>query len=211
MIEGYIQIASGHWYQKEITGAIPNYNFDYCKNSYDVYSTTDQMSILRYNLLRSYIGDFKSICDFGYGNGSFLRYCNAQKLETFGFDISDYPTPEQTKRIFEIDECEVDVLTFFDSIEHLVEQNLVQFLKIKKTKHICISLPWFHESLGSYWFKNWKHRRENEHFHHFDSHGLINLLVSSGFSLKFVGNPEDKIRKPVDNFPNILTAIATKI
>jgi hypothetical protein len=57
---------------------------------------------------------------------------------------------------------------------------------------------------------NWKHRRENEHLHHFDSHGLANLLNSSDYKVLYLGNCEDVVRTPVDGLPNILTVIAIK-
>jgi hypothetical protein len=211
VIEGYVQLSPGHWHQKVITGPVPTYKSDYSKNSYDVYNTTDKMSELRYNLVEGCVGEFSSICDFGYGNGSFLKYCNEQGKITYGYDVSDYPVPKGTQRIENIDYYPVDVMTFFDSLEHLPQADLLSFLKNKPVKHICISVPWFHESLGGHWFRNWKHRRENEHFHHFDSNGLINLVIQAGYKVIHVGNHEDLIRKPVDNYPNILTVIASKI
>lgn len=210
MIENYIQLAPGHWMQKTVTGPIPNYSASYSQNSYDTYGTNDAMSELRFNLIKNTIGDFTSICDFGYGNGSFMKYCRGQDKEVFGYDISDYPVPEGTNKIEDPDSCCVDVMTFFDSIEHLPYINLDMTLKNKKVKHLVISVPWFHESLGTEWFRNWKHRRENEHFHHFDSNGLINLLVQTGCKIRYVGNAEDTVRTPVDNYPNILTVIASK-
>ena len=64
---------------------------------------------------------------------------------------------------------------------------------------------------GSEWFTTWKHRKPNEHFHHFDVHGLVGLLTDSGYKIVHVGNEEDGIRRPVDSLPNILTVVATKI
>jgi hypothetical protein len=58
---------------------------------------------------------------------------------------------------------------------------------------------------------NWKHRRENEHLHHFDSHGLVKLLQLSNYKILYLGNDEDVVRTPVDNLPNILTVIARKL
>ena len=65
--------------------------------------------------------------------------------------------------------------------------------------------------MGMEWFRTWKHRKENEHFHHFDVHGLIELLRKSHFLPIHVCNGEDVIRKPVSYLPNILTIIAKKI
>ena len=139
-----------------------------------------------------------------------MKHCATQGKDVYGYDISDYTVPTGTKRTVIPDSLEVDVMTFYDSIEHINQRNLVKFLKSKKAKHFVISVPWFHESLGPEWFRTWKHRRENEHIHHFDSAGLINLLIQSNCKIRYVGNAEDAVRTPVDNYPNILTVIASK-
>lgn len=210
MIENYIQLAPGHWYQQTPTGPAPDYSSTYSKTRYDTYKTTDLMSELRYNMIVKAIGKFDSILDFGYGNGSFMKYCHDQGHEVYGYDISDYPVPKDCTEVTNPDSVTVDVMTFFDSMEHLPLSNLVTFLDNKKAKHFVISVPWMHESMGSWWFENWKHRRENEHIHHFDAHGLISLLIHCNCTIKHVGNDEDKIRTPFSDLPNILTVIATK-
>jgi hypothetical protein len=171
---------------------------------------TDIMSNVRYLFLEQNIEHFDSICDFGYGNGAFLRFCNTKNKTTYGYDISDYPLPAGTTRIHDIDSVEVDVMTFFDSIEHIEDPDLVTFLKTKKTKYVVISLPWFHEFQGAAEFKKWKHRKQNEHFHHFDVHGLVGLLHDSNYEVLNVSNMEDCVRKSVNYLPNILTVIAKK-
>jgi len=210
IISVYKQVTPGHLYQFIKTGPVPDYSQQYSKNSYDVYPTTDSMSQLRYGLIEKHIGSINSICDFGYGNGSFLKYCKDQGLNSYGYDISDYPTPEGVVKLKDINSADVDVMTFFDSLEHLDIENLKPFLLEKKAKYFIISVPWFHESCGDEWFLNWKHRRENEHFHHFDSSGLISLLSDIGCKIIHVGNDEDKIRTPYSNLPNILTVVAKK-
>ena len=210
MIENYIQLAPGHWYQEKLTGSLPDYGPNYSKTRYDTYNTTDLMSQLRYHLIVKTIGDFDSILDFGYGNGSFMKHCLKFHKSVSGYDISDYPVPKGSLKILDPDSVEVDVMTFFDSLEHLQLRDLVTFLNNKKTKHFVISVPWFHETMGDSWFENWKHRRENEHIHHFDAHGLISLLSHCNCTIRHVGNDEDKIRTPSSDLPNILTIIATK-
>jgi len=212
MIENYEKIAEGHWYQRTITGPMPDYSKVYSETRYDTYSTTDKMSELRFNLLQNKIGNINSICDFGYGNGSFLRHCDKTKQvkQIYGYDISDYPVPDGAIKINEPTDVEVDVMTFFDSLEHLIQRDLTTYINKLKIKHICVSVPWMHESQGSYFFRNWKHRRENEHIHHFDCHGLINLLTHCDYKIIHVGNDEDAIRTPYSNLPNILTVIGTK-
>jgi len=60
MIENYEKIAEGHWYQRTITGPMPDYSKVYSETRYDTYSTTDKMSELRFNLLQNKIGNINS-------------------------------------------------------------------------------------------------------------------------------------------------------
>lgn len=201
----------GYLFQDKMTGPLPDYSAIYSKQRYDTYNTNDRMSELRYNLLEKVIKTFKTVTDFGYGNGAFLDHCDKKGKITYGYDISDYPTPPGTLKIKDVNDYEVDVVTFYDSLEHLPRSDLADFLQNLRTKYVCISVPWYHEEQGKNWFMNWKHRRENEHLHHFDSIGLFNLLTISGYKILYLGNEEDAVRTPVDDLPNILTVIAKKL
>lgn len=209
MIDNYKLLYPGHWFQFNKTGPEPEYKISY-SSKYDTYETNYAMSDLRFSLIKRNVSYFSSVCDFGYGNGAFLQYCNHNNIVTYGYDISDYPVPDETIRINDPLNIEVDVMTFYDSLEHIDNHDLTSFLSALKIKYIVISVPWCHEHLGSEYFRTWKHRRENEHFHHFDVHGILNLLHRSGYKQMYVGNDEDKVRKPVNEHPNILTVIAEK-
>jgi len=206
MIKNYKLIEPGHWFQINPTGEIMKYDTNYIQ----YYTKMDfRMSKLRFNLLSKYV-QFDSVCDFGYGDGAFLKYSKNQDKKCFGHDISDYPLPDGIEFVSDVKNVEVDVVTFFDSIEHIPSPDIHQFLGSIKTKYVMISLPWMHERMGSEWFRTWKHRKENEHFHHFDSHGLITLVHKAGFTPIHICNHEDEIRKSVSYLPNILTIIAKK-
>jgi len=209
MLDNYVKLRPGHYFQMFRTGPGPSYNNDYI--SYYNRIPGIAMSKLRYNRIKSVIGNFSSVCDFGYGNGDFLSYCTEQNHSCFGYDISKYPTPPGVQFVNSIDDVSVDLFTFFDSIEHIHNSDLVSFLLGIHTKYFCISLPHMHEEMGAEWFKTWKHRKPNEHFHHFDIHGLTKLLEDAGCDVLYVGNDEDEIRKPVDSLTNILTVIAKKL
>lgn len=210
-MEKYKKIGHGHVFQKHITGPLPDYSSNYSKSRYDTYSTNDAMSKLRFMALEDTIGNFKSVLDFGYGNGAFMHCCQKFGKTVYGYDISDYPVPEGCQKVENVTDVTVDVVTFFDSLEHIVVEHLYTRLELLKTNYVCISVPWYHEEQGEEWFENWKHRRENEHFHHFDSHGLVALLHKAGYKVIHLSNVEDDVRTPVDNLPNILTVIAKKI
>jgi hypothetical protein len=207
MINGYIKISEGHIYQDKITGETPVYSREYSELTYDKYQTTQQMSKLRFEIAKKFFR-FNSILDFGYGNGSFLNICNENGIECYGYDISDYPLKPGIVRAITYG-IEVDLITFFDSIEHLQERNLEDFLAGLYTNQILISVPWYHH-IGDDWFFRWKHRRENEHFHHFSPSGLATIMERAGFTPIWHGNPEDEIRRPTSDLPNILTMAGIK-
>jgi len=207
MIENYKKIENGHWHQIELTGDMMKYDEKYMQ-----YYTKmdDSMSKLRFNMIAYHIGPFESILDVGYGDGNFLDYCFNRSIKCYGNDISNYTLTEGIGFVTNPSDIEVDVITFFDSLEHRTESDLLPFLKSLKTKFIVVSLPWCHSNMGPEYFKQWKHRKPNEHFHHFDYIGLVELLNKAGFKTIHVGNDEDIIRKPVNYLPNILTIIAKK-
>lgn len=210
-MKNYKTIFPGYLKQIELTGQLPDYSSNYSKNRYDTYNTNESISELRYSLLDRVIKNFDSVTDFGYGNGSFMYFCSKKGKKVFGFDISDYPVPEKCQKLNHVNDVEVDVVTFFDSIEHLIDISPKEMLTYLRTKYVAISVPWYHEEQGEEWFLRWKHRRENEHIHHFDSHGLVRLVNESGYKILYLGNDEDLIRKPVDKLSNILTILAKKL
>jgi hypothetical protein len=73
-----------------------------------------------------------------------------------------------------------------------------------------VSLPWYH-NISDEWFSTWKHRKPDEHLHHFDLSSLTNFMRSQGFRLVGHSNVEDTIRKSVSTLPNILTAVFEQI
>lgn len=208
MLNGYTKLNFGHLYQSQKTGDSPNYLKAYSQSRYDIYPTTERMSKIRFDLAKK-LFKFNSILDFGYGNGSFLKTCKENGIETYGYDISDYPLPTGITKT-ETHQIEVDLITFFDSIEHLEEVKLETFLSKLHTNQIIISVPWLHE-ISDDWFFHWKHRRENEHFHHFTASGLALLMEKAGFIPIWHGCPEDEIRTAESNLPNILTMAGARI
>ena len=181
-------------------------------NGYNKFkSLTDQMGHLRLGFLTAGIGHKpSSVIDFGYGNGAFLEAAKDYGIQSYGSDLSGYDIPKGCTFIplGDIDKNEYEVFCFFDSLEHTDDMS---FIKNLKTKYIFISVPWCHyKDLGEDWFMNWKHRKPNEHLHHFDKQSLENFFNANGYDLMSYSNIEDCIRKPVDDNPNILSAIFKK-
>ena len=126
----------------------------------------------------------------------------------YGNDIQPaYPLEKGIKFIDDITSIEVDVITFYDSLEHFEN---IDFVKKLKCKYIVISVPWCLNGEDIEWFKKWKHRKPDEHLHHFDELSLIKFMNRMGYNCLNFTNIEDKIRIDKNNNPNILTGCFKK-
>lgn len=187
-----------------------NYDYDY-SNKYNEYG--EQCNYLAYLRLGVLIGTIgknpESILDIGYGNGSFLKSASGIIKKCFGSDLhNNYPLPDNCEFINDIFANSYDVITFFDSLEHFDDIFIIDKLK---AKYIMISVPWCHY-FSDEWFKNWIHRRPNEHLWHFNDKSLIKFFEHYGYKCIHKSNFEDKIRKreTYNNSENILTCIFEK-
>jgi hypothetical protein len=181
------------------------YDADYIKNSYYKYPKSLSMGYLRLGYLIGSIGHIPtSILDVGYGSGDFLKVCKEIIPECYGYDITTLPPPEGTKQVTSLTDKHYDVVTFFDVLEHF--KDIYEICNIK-CNYICISLPWCHY-YSDEWFTNWKHRRPNEHLHHFNDKSLISFFKKIGFNYLNFTEIEDTIRKGENK--NILTAVFKK-
>jgi hypothetical protein len=208
MIDNYQILNNGVIKQINIEKNI-NYDYDY-SNKYNNYGEKgNYLSYLRFGVLLGALGHTpNSIVDIGYGNGDFLKVCKKTIQNVYGCDISDYPTPEGCKKI-NIDEIKnIDVVCFFDSLEHFED---ISFVKNLDTKYVFISVPWCHY-ISDEWFKNWYHRRENEHLYHFNESSLKKFFDECGYDCIYTSSFEDIVRfnKNVHPLQNILSCIFKK-
>jgi hypothetical protein len=175
---------------------------------YNTYETNDAMSEMRLGFCKRY-AFFESVLDVGYGNGSFLKICLEDGLTCHGHDISGYPIPDGA--MFTDDRnTPVDLVTFFDCIEHFARPDIDTVLSDLRCKYLCISIPWCHYTDDMESFEIWKHRKPNEHFHHMDVRGMTTLLNKAGYDLMSVSSFEDVIRSNRGGLPNILTVMSVK-
>jgi len=186
--------------------------FNYDKvygDRYDMFSTKKIENLRLGYIIGSIGGVPKSLMDVGYGNGDFLINSIGLIKELYGNDVEPaYDLPNNIKFISNITEQEVEVITFFDSLEHFHD---IEFVKDLKAKYVVISLPWCTNGLDETWFKNWKHRKPNEHLFHFNEISLETFMKSQGFKMINFCNLEDNIRVDKTLTPNILTACFKKI
>lgn len=177
--------------------------------AYDRYGEmSNYMSHLRLGyIIGSILHIPESILDVGYGNGSFLKTCSKLISKCYGNDISGYGIPENCVFVNDIKSQFFEVITFFDSLEHFQS---IEFLSELKCKYICISVPWCHYH-NDEWFRDWKHRRPDEHLFHFNEISLTKFMKRMGFQIISYTNIEDTIRIQKNGESNILTAIFEKI
>jgi hypothetical protein len=185
--------------------------FNYDKAYGDRYATfsTKNIENLRLGYIIGSIGKItNSLLDVVYGNGDFLINSKGLNKKLYGNDVGPaYPLPEDITFVSNLIEQEVEVITFFDSLEHFHD---IEFVKELKCKYIIISLPWCYNGLDDEWFLNWKHRKPNEHLFHFNEKTLEQFMDRQGFKLVNYCNLEDNIRVDKNLIPNILTACFIK-
>jgi hypothetical protein len=206
-LENYHTLPNGVIKQIHVNKITYNYAYSDKYNQYG--ERANYLSYLRYGVLLGALKTIpKRLVDVGYGNGSFLKACVGSIDELFGCDLSDYPVPEGCIKINLSDISNIDVTCFFDSLEHFDDITIVKDLD---TKYVFISVPWCH-NLSTEWFKNWYHRRENEHLYHFNHESLVKFFDECGYDCIYTGHFEDIIRKnaTLGGLPNILSCIFSK-
>jgi hypothetical protein len=195
---------------KQINISPFNYDIDYSDSRYSIFNDRGNILNLRLGYVIGSIGKIPtSLLDVGYGNGDFLNSCKGFIPQLYGNDIQPaYPLENDILFIEDITKQEVEVITFFDSLEHFPD---IEFVKHLKCKYVIISLPWCYDGENDEWFKNWKHRKPDEHLYHFNEKSLEKFMNRQGFKMINYCNLEDKIRIDTNLSPNILTACFQKI
>ena len=210
MLDNYVTLPNGVIKQVHVNKVSYDYNYSNKYNSYG--EKGNYLSYLRYGVLLGVIQEQpKCLVDVGYGNGDFLKACARTIPELIGCDISDYPPPSGCTKISSLDEIKdkhVDVVCFFDSLEHF---DNIDFVKDLNTKYVYISVPWCHY-LSDEWFRDWYHRRKNEHIYHFNKDALLKFFDECGYDCLYTGSHEDVIRfnPAVHPLPNILSGVFKK-
>jgi hypothetical protein len=186
-----------------------DYDKKYIQKYFDYGEKENHLSYLRLGFLLACLNEKpKSILDIGYGSGSFLKACTNYIPNCYGHDITGVPVPDKVTFVEDIYKDEYDIITFFDVLEHFEDVHIIGKLKCN---YIMITLPWCYNFENKNWFENWKHRKPNEHLHHFNHQSLVNLFEKHKFQCIKYGNIEDTIRKDSNNpDKNILTAVFKK-
>jgi len=226
--------SDGIEYEIDRHGTIHQKNPEPFKYDEDYVSTYDNpeyadkslaLSALRFSQAVAACGGIPQyVMDYGYGDGSFLNFARSydKARECWGYDITGRDVPQQCHPVDEPFSIHVapnqddirkwfkpmDVVSFWDVLEHLPDMKIIRDID---TKFLIVSLPWCHyQQQGVEWFDQWKHRKPNEHLHHFSPFSLGSFLREMGYETLWMSNVEDAIRKPSDRFENILTGVFSK-
>ncbi|WP_420317222.1 class I SAM-dependent methyltransferase [Ekhidna sp.] len=145
------------------------------------------------SLVNSLTKKSKLLLDYGCGTGDFIKLCNQNKWQAFGYEPDDIARSiAQSKnntiieRLSEIKQP-VDIITAWHVIEHV--SDLSQTIKSLKKKlkdggHMILALP-NHKSYDSEYYKEyWAGYDVPRHLYHFDQESLSNL--ASKHKLKLV-------------------------
>lgn len=201
LLDNYGRTPEGVIYQIEYTKFV--YDENYIGKAYAA-APREAMSNLRFGYLVGSIGHVPgSLLDVGYGAGDFLRVAGKVVPDVCGYDIAPVYPLRGIPILDSLFDRPVEVVTFFDSLEHFEDIDVVRHLK---TEYVCVSLPWCHY-FSNQWFENWKHRKPDEHLWHFNHESLIAFMKKMGFDVLNYCNIEDTIRTTTDDWSNILSAV----
>lgn len=187
------------------------YNEEYCfqkQSEQGGPEQEDKLSALRLGLIIGSLNStITSLLDVGYGTGSFLKLASNVVKKCAGNDLSpSIPLPTKILSVNDVTADYYDVITFFNSLEHMPDVN---FLSQLKCKNVVITVPWCHY-FSDNWFENWNHRRPDEHLWHFNEESLRRFMLKKGYTCSHYSNAEDIFRGSGLTYPNYLTAIFKK-
>lgn len=137
--------------------------------SYESNNMANELNKARQALANKYSHD--ELLDIGVGSGIFIRDLD----NAYGYDIN--PTAiEYLKSINKwMEPREIDMMTFWDSLEHISEpEDLLELVN----KYVIISTPIYDDK--EHVLKS-KHFRPDEHCWYFTIHGMIHFMNQRGF------------------------------
>ena len=208
MIANYYADADGVIHQLQV-GELQTYDKQYIETRYHQYpEKCRQMAHLRLGYITGAINRVpSSILDVGYGAGDFLQAASTVVPDLGGYDITGIQPPPGVAKVESIFERHWHVVTMFDVLEHIEDPSIIRDLQCS---FLVVSIPWCHYP-DDEWFRWWKHRRPDEHLHHFNDRSLIRFMRRHGYEItSWPCAIEDSIRGQLDGRPNIMTGIFHK-
>jgi hypothetical protein len=152
----------------------------------------------RWAMIEKYCHGNLTLLDYGCGPGAF-HLSSRNGFKTTGYDINPYcGFPNLPKE-------KVDILTMWDSLEHVISP--VEVIKGIDPKWLFIATPNL-KSVRCENVENWKHFREGEHLYHFVPENLKIILDAIGYETLEVNYDEGLLRDPQN--PEAIFSLAAK-
>ena len=189
----------GYTYVKDLLGIVHQLDpepFEYgesyisCYDSPEYQKNNTRLQEIRWDIVNRYTFGGK-ILDYGAGRGEFGKHA-PKGVEVDNFDVDSPELPWVH---------DYGVITMWDVLEHIPD--LDKFFEDIWSDFIVVSLPRMPDET----LKGWKHLKPNEHLHHFNGCSLNALFEQFSYRNVYMDFPEDEIRKPETDQPNILTAV----
>lgn len=156
----------------------------------------------RWALIQRYVGS-GTVLDYGSGPGSFNAH-GPDSFTRFNYDINpacgfttkvwlpSKVTYEGGKPTYHHDYPRINILTMWDSIEHVA--NFYGEIKDINPEWVFLSTPNIMACTGPVEFE--KHLRLREHIHHFEPYGMEVIFDDMGYQLLESNYDEGKLRDP---------------
>jgi hypothetical protein len=184
------EINEGHLYFPVKQPVEEVYDFTYIAK-YVGYADTDlgqEITKKRLEFVEKLVPEGSKIVDVGVGSGDFMY-----KQDCLGYDVN----PFMVKRLNnegryvdiynkqDIEDENIKCLTFFDSFEHIKDPSMV-LRNLPEQTIVIMSIPIWrytgqYEGFPKKDIKEWKHYREDEHYHYFTTRGLCKYMLDNGF------------------------------
>lgn len=194
------------WRQRDLTPRVVYDQAYYDRVCGAIAHTTWATAAARLRLLDAVAGG-ETLLDYGCGAGQFAELARSKGWRATGYDLVPGPGPRMTD-LSGYDGA-FDVVTFFDSLEHLPDP--VSVIRSLSPYWLMVSVPWCHLPYRQNWFLPWRHRKPGEHLWHWGRETLTTLLESCGYAVRLAGDIEDDYRGRLPGGEsNILTVIARR-
>lgn len=192
------------------------YNAEYAEKYHQLAATPLGQAIYlsRWALIMKYVQK-GNLLDYGSGPGAFNAH-GPSSFKRFNYDVN--PTCGFTDKVWLCPQyresgewcsdprcTNIDVLTMWDSIEHI--PNFYGEIKDVNAPWLFITTPNLESVDKPILF--WKHYRPGEHIFYFDRHSLGVVLSDLGYSIRELNFDEGKLRDP-EHPDAILTVVARK-
>lgn len=176
------EIKTGHWYFPVNKSAEEVYDCTYIAK-YEGYARTEmgkKITEERKRFVETLFGKEVKCVDVGVGSGDFMYATNCLGYDVNPLMVKQLKDEGRYVDIYNKEDLEqegIELLTFFDSFEHIQDPSMV-LRNMPEGSSVVMSIPIYR---GFKPLTEWKHYREDEHYHYFTNKGLLKYMLDNGF------------------------------